>query len=143
MGCEEVTTYVSRVGPTYVVKDYHRNANPHKSQWIISEPEEVELFSLTYLSSEGAQIAWGLLHNGTSLMPVGTSAAISSVRYGLWLAKFKEQGNKSWTGYPADYRRHIHDRPPISVLRHWLSLGRIKKHEVNRVRQGKRCSLSN
>jgi hypothetical protein len=134
------------VGQSYALKSDHRDGSKKKSQWFITTQEEVNAFegaySMSWVSASG-EPAWGLhLVDGKPTM-LGTGYKDPSCPERLWLAKFiRNVLPVFWHGYPATYRRRNQDRPPVSVLRDWCNHGHIGKHEIAKIRGGKRCSLS-
>ncbi len=135
------------VGEPYALRSDHRDGHSKKSQWLISQDEEVAAFEHAHnikalATSEGP--AWGLHLANDRPSILGCSAAENPPRRELFLAKFVcKRRPTPWHGYPADYRSNVADRPDADILKGWYSRGYIQKHEVAKVRQGKRCSLSN
>ena len=130
----------TRVNQSYVLNEQHRNGNPHRSQWTIRPNDEVGVFEHSIESSwisQNRNCSWGLY----LLNEKPSSLGLSITKKSLWIAKFVESAN-IWHGYPANYRFHTQDRPHTEVLQDWRSCGYIRKHEISKIRSGKRCSLS-
>ena len=135
---------VATEAPTYVSKADHRDGTRAKSQWTITFSAEKDCFVASWtrgwlITNRG----WGLhLVDGVPAS-VGTSARSSgrAVPADLKVATFRGDSN-IWHGYPADYCIHAQDRPPITVLQEWATLGLIRKHELRRIRGSQPCSLS-
>ena len=138
----DVTTQTT-LGFPYVSKNYHRNGNRNKSQWKSSVTIKVEVEIFLTGHKQGQSHAWGHYLNGDTVTVLGTSPSSTQPVVELLVAKFNGQQNPQvWSGYPADYRRNPQDRPPVSVLNEWVTAGVIAKHEISRVRGGKKCTLS-
>lgn len=132
------------VGEPYVLKSDHRTGGHDKSQWIIEREEEIRVFEYAYDSKWLSKTnAWGLYLPNGQLWFLGRSAAKEPVKQNLWIAKFVQSLTPFfWHGYPADYRRKIHDRPDSAILKNWYDKGHIRKHDISRIRCGKKSSLS-
>lgn len=131
----------SVVGVQYIIKDYHRNGgNGRKSQWMIPEPAEVQCFERSHHSNWiNNNMAWGLHPAAPPPQVLGRSPNGDDLK----IARFRASANgTTWQGFPADYRRKTQDRPTITILHLWMRAGYIRKHEMSKVRSGKRCSLS-
>lgn len=97
----------------YVINQQHRDANPHKSQWTITEQDEVNVFNMALLSST---LNWGVHISSNRIDYLGKN----KYRERLFLAKFSENQN-IWHGYPADYVRSTHDIPSRDAMLIWLT----------------------
>lgn len=138
----DVTTQ-TKLGFPYVSKNYHRNGNRNKSQWKSAVTVKVEVAIFLKAHKQGQSHVWGYYLRGGVAAALGTSPSSTQPVVDLFIAKFNGQENPQvWSGYPADYRRNPQDRPPTSVLSEWATAGLIAKHEISRVRGGKRCALS-
>jgi hypothetical protein len=138
----DVTTQ-TKLGFPYVSKNYHRNGNGNKSQWKtpVTVSMEVNIFLAAY--KIGESLAWGYYRHCDVLAPLGSSRLSLNPVVDLFIAKFIGQTHPTlWSGYPADYRRNVQDRPPTSVLSEWADGGIIAKYEISRIRGGKKCNLS-
>lgn len=122
----------------YMAVDYHRNSNPEKSQWIISVEEEFMSFAISRKNEWfNGQRGWGV-HPSNTLLDVGSLVDGRNVQ----IARFQEMtplGQKiqnKWHGYPADIKGKTNDIPEIKVLKNWLDLGIIQKHQLSKIRRG-------
>lgn len=124
----------------YIIVSQHiLNINKEKSHWSITYQEQLNCFenSLTnnWLSNF---MGWGLHIINNEIKPLG----YSKQREELKIAKFVDSYKSSkWHGYPADYRNNIQDRPSSDVLRSWVEDGIIQKHQMSKIRSGKKCAL--
>jgi hypothetical protein len=137
----------TRLDIFYVPNPLHRNHDREKSQWRITETDEISVFELSHLSnwfSCSNSHSWGLhLQNGQPLI-LGCSAANAPYICDLRIAKFVRNTHPIyWHGYPANYRIHNQDKPPMPVLNDWQRRGYISKSDKSKIRKGKRCNLSN
>ena len=134
------------MGSRYVAKSYHRdsmkngrNTSRNKSQWTIYPVDEVACFvdAISEGWSDDLE-AWGLhiAHAVPADLGITTRDDISRV------ARFRNAG-LYWSGFPADYRNELRDRPPTIILQRWSQANLIEKYEIARIRSGRRCSLSN
>jgi len=131
----------SIVGVRYIIKADHRNGgNGRKSQWVIPEPAELQCFERSHRAKwTNNNTAWGLHPAVPPLQVLGRSVQGVDLRIARFLAA---ANGTTWHGFPADYRRKRQDRPAITILLLWFRAGYIRKHDISRVRSGKRCSLS-
>lgn len=129
------------LGYSYVLHSHHRNGNVEKSQWTVTYKEEITLFEGSIMTEPpGICDTWSLRKDKSV---VGRSPLKIPPARDLRIAKFvKNSDHNYWHGYPADYRMHAHDRPPIEILLKWHKTGQIEKHEISKVRRGQPCSLS-
>jgi hypothetical protein len=122
----------------YVPNLRHRDGTPGKSQWIISELQELASF-------EGAITnGWCMTHVGWGLhSPNGTpeylGVAIDRCTR-LFLAKFVG-GDLIWHGYPADPQRNYQDIPHPILLREWLNDGLLTPARIRKISRGQPCAL--
>jgi hypothetical protein len=129
----------------YVINPHHRNGNKSKSQWTISEADEVESFSSArkqgwILDEKG----WGLhmINNRPAWLGIAKDRTTQ-----LFIAKFVGNpctGSSSgveWHGYPADYRNNHHDIPEEGILRKWLSESTLSPAKVRKIAKGQPCNL--
>jgi hypothetical protein len=88
--------------PPYAPYPPHRNRAPGKSQWTISETEEIACFERAWAQgwiSGSGDVAWGVSANANEVArDVGVSDDGNRV---LWWAKFVGKSTP-WHGYPAD-----------------------------------------
>ena len=124
---------------TYLCHPDHRNGTQHKSQWRITEPEEVDSFKHTW--NEGwivGQYGWGLhLINGE----VNYLGVAQDHRTRLFIAKFVNDTNHGqWHGYPADHQS-ITDRPDDQIIAMWLANNTLPAAKLRKVQKGEPCNL--
>lgn len=123
----------------YSVNPHHRNGNVNKSQWTISEADEIRSFELA--SANG----WLLAEKGWSLHFVDLTATWLGVAKDrttqLFVAKFVGGQEIDWHGYPADYRNNNHDIPEEAILRSWLTQKHLSAAKVRKIAKGQPCSL--
>lgn len=134
-----LTTQVA-CGESYQPHRKHRG-RPTKtaSVWTKSVASEVGYFTQACLAGWGVgDCLWGHHASTHGLEAVGRN------HFGedLWFGKFVRSGTGDvWHGYPADYRRHAHDRPSTNVLVAWRRSGVLKKHQIAKVAGGRPCKL--
>jgi hypothetical protein len=139
MGTHVHTHHVTD-GFTYQNHPDHRNNSAGKSQWTISEGDELSVFDLARTNSWLlAKCGWGLF------MPNGTVSYLGlDQRHErpLFVAKFVA-ANQSilWHGYPADHERHIQDRPSTEILRNWMDSELLPEAKIRKIGRGQPCSL--
>ena len=132
------TTAVTQI---YISLEKHRgHPGRNRSVWTVSPQTEVACFIKAWQGSWGVNSTelWGHRWSGRRLSPVG----INEHREALWFGKFvREPNTLPWHGYPADYRRKPHDRPPVAVLSLWRDLGILAKHQIAKIARGQQCKL--
>lgn len=135
-------------GAFYVHNVLHRNGNPQKSQWSISELDERNCFenAAGFLHIYGWTLTfccWGLHFSEGGLSYLGISAANSSdPRRELFIAKFVDSNqNNRWHGYPADHVDHPQDIPPENILSHWMRLRHLSPAKIRKISKGQRCKI--
>jgi hypothetical protein len=128
-------------GVEYACHPQHRDHNNHnKSQWTISQGEEIQSFTRALaqawiLGSRG----WGLhLANG---VPDYLGVAADRDRR-LFVARFEDGNeNQKWHGYPADHQNKVNDRLPEEIKQFWLQNNVLAPAKVRKLVKGERCSL--
>lgn len=131
----------------YVINAQHRDGNPNKSQWIISEDDESVCFrwaanDLTVLHLESQKICWGLYVVEDQLEYLGTSARNeSNCNECLFIAKFVGDHGVNWHGYPANHVANPHDIPAPEVLRKWKERNFLRRPAVRKISKGQKCRL--
>ena len=124
----------------YVVNPHHRNGNVKKSQWTISEADEIKCFDLAkgqgwVLGDRG----WGLHVSRKRPTWLGVARDRDTQ---LFIAKFVgSSSGAEWHGYPADYRHNHHDIPEGEILRSWLSVSGLSPAKVRKIARGQPCNL--
>lgn len=129
-----------RTGVTYLNHPQHRNNTPQKSQWRISEQEEIEAFTQSLNENwVVGDTGWGFHLGESRLAYLGVA---QNHRTPVFLAKFVDgTGTSSWHGYPADHVVNSQDRPPVCLQRSWLSSGRLAKAKIRKLAKGQPCNL--
>ena len=133
--------FLTEVGEHYLPLPKHRGvAGPERSVWTTPVLEEVTCFVQAWEGSWGANTSelWGHRGGSQGLQAVGRNVHGEL----LWFGKFvRAVPTSPWHGYPADYRRKVHDRPPVSILTRWRDLGILAKHQVAKIAAGRRCQF--
>jgi len=118
----------------------HRNDNRRKSQWTITEGEEIECFRVAYDKGwRSGKNAWGLHHrqNAVTYLGRGEDRSID-----LFIAKFKNDvPHNTWHGYPADYQRKSQDIPDAEILRDWVANNFLTKPKMRKIMASQPCRL--
>jgi len=125
-------------GAKYLCHPHHRNGNPNKSQWDLSEQRELDLFGLAFenqwlLDSVG----WGVAKMNNTLEYLGVSTDRLTR---LFIAKFVATGT-NWHGYPADHQRNQQDIPATAIQRKWLDDRVVPPSKIRKISKGQPCSL--
>lgn len=127
-------------GIEYACHPDHRNGNHNKSQWIISQADEVQSFRYAHaqawiLNSRG----WGLhIQNGA---PDYLGVGVDRNRR-LFVARFEDgNANQKWHGYPADHQSKVNDRLPEELKQLWLENSVLTPAKVRKLAKGEPCSL--
>lgn len=124
----------------YSPNPQHRDNNPNKSQWIITEDEEMNCFKTAY--SKGWVIgnnAWSLhyIQNELTYLGIGVDRSTN-----LFIAKFKNDiSHSTWHGYPADYQQNAQDVPGTDILRDWIKCNVLPKAKISKIMKGQPCKL--
>lgn len=119
---------------SYKIKSDHRDVSmmKHKSQWSISQWQELNLFSTAHANGwfiKDKGTVWAILVSSDGLNVLGTDSS-----YELFIARYTcDQGQ--WHGYPVAPKQH--DRPPSNILKTWHSSGLINNSTMNKWLQGK------
>ena len=123
----------------YIVTTYHRNRNPHKSQWSIKPQSEIACFCLACDKNwKTTHKGWGLLLQGNVPVILG----ITKTKLQSKIAFFIDgNGNNIWHGYPSNYSLNIKERPKDTVLKKWYRDKLISKSERKRILKGEKCHL--
>jgi hypothetical protein len=122
----------------YLVNPEHRNNNSCKSQWIITQTEEIECFRMAY--NEGwtnQKEAWGLHYSLNAITYLGIA---ENRTINLFVAKFKNDvHHNNWHGYPADYQRKPQDIPDKEILTRWMINNVLSKAKIRKIMAGQPC----
>ena len=124
---------------TYLFHPDHRNNNPNKSQWSITQDHECDSFVYAWENDWTAEVeGWGLYFANGSADYLGVAIDRSTQ---LFIAKYVCKNNQAeWHGYPADHTRNG-DRPTRELLALWLQSGSLPPEKISKISQGKRCTL--
>ena len=129
--------------PTYIHKTDHRNASPAKSQWTISMEDELRCFMRSTQSDwRDERGQWSLHLPDGEPEVLGKTAKFSGRQICVKICRFVTDSSDRSHGFPADYRKHTHERPTFTTLVKWHDAGFIAKHEISKVLKAKPCSLS-
>lgn len=122
---------------TYLIVPYHRDGTMGKSQWTISENDEVDCFAESFREEwTNGESNFGLRRDGNNdLIYLGKN----SFGEDLLIAKFVSNSS-DWHGYPSDYVRNTHDIPDFSTLKEWREKKFIQKSQMLKIKQGKPCN---
>jgi hypothetical protein len=123
----------------YQLNQQHRDKNPNKSQWEISNDNEIYVFRCAAYHKWFAESnAWALFLIDNVPHPLGTVAQNRKT----FIAKFVTDNNhNAWHGYPADYLTRSHDIPHGSILYSWVSMNLISKPKMRKIMQGQPCNI--
>ncbi|MDJ1503407.1 hypothetical protein [Xanthocytophaga agilis] len=139
-----ITAKVSKNGSVkYLIHEQHRNTSfkNRKSQWLISESDEVACFDNAYNSGwlDGSYVCWGLkIDTSNSLEVIGHATDNTELK----IAKFVDSNNnEAWHGYPAHYQDKPQDRPSESILSKWVVGNLISKSKMTKILRGITCNL--
>lgn len=121
----------------------HRNGNPHKSQWIITEAEEIVCFENSRTNEWLADFeGWGLHCPGGIPIQLGTVAVSFKESF---IAKFVKSRSTTpqvaWHGYPTDHQNKAQDIPNIEVLKSWLDMELMGRAKIRKISKGQPCRL--
>lgn len=114
----------------YTVNPPHRGALPlaQKSQWKISEWEELTLFF------DAQKNSWKCNKNNLWSVHSEFCKIGEDINNDLYIAKFKvDQG--IWHGYPVSPKEF--DIPPKNAVKNWLERKIISKRDATKINQGK------
>lgn len=126
----------------YTPNPQHRNGGyaAVKSQWSISQPEEVACFDLAVQAEWAFRNSfWGLHIGAAGLGPLGVAPPPSSCQ--LHIAKFVGDAIGNWHGYPVAHWLSPYDKPSETILSSWFELGLISKPKMAKIHRGKQCAL--
>ncbi|MBR9902610.1 MAG: hypothetical protein GYB15_01435 [Gammaproteobacteria bacterium] len=120
---------------SYKVNRKHRDQKPKPdcTQWIVSEWEEIRLFSIAKFKNWVCpkKCLWSIEKDGSNVVELGTDGMGSA-----YMAKFVSNHNHEWHGYPVTPSRSA-DRPPTSVLDSWRNDGLINKSQQGKIVKGR------
>jgi hypothetical protein len=128
-------------GVLYAAHPHHRDNSRRneKSQWTITETEEVASFTSAYGGGWiDAEQGWGLHRPNAAVAALGTATDGETT---LYVAKFVSKNATPWHGYPADHQRRIDDVPSERLLKEWLDQGLVSNAAVRKLVKQQPCSL--
>jgi hypothetical protein len=120
----------------YQANPVHRNATVNKSQWTISDEDEITCFSGSIQSNWGAgEYFWGL-HTTSAPGNLGLDRDHSTP---VFIARFEGKSlPQVWHGYPINYR----DQPvQEDVLKVWLLTSVLPPAKISKIIKRKKCAL--
>lgn len=123
----------------YQVNIQHRNQNNQKSQWKISEAEELEIFVAGLLNKWCDQTKmkiWSLPKQVGSFLQIGVERQSIGGSTKLYMAKFTCDHNGTWHGFPVS-SKSVQDQPSEELMDVWYKMGLIDKSFRNKWSQGK------
>lgn len=134
-----LTTHVITAGVSYTSHPDHRNRSLLKSQWTITEHDEVGSFRVAHQNGWiDTDCGWGLHRPNGSAEQLGV-AIDGTTR--LYLAKFVSKHTAPWHGYPADHQRRLDDVPTERHLNEWLQQGIMSSATVRKLVRQQPCNL--
>jgi hypothetical protein len=122
----------------YKVKSDHRKPSliAKKSQWTISEWEELILFAVAKFrgwnvsQKSGKHELWSIYIQDDKRSKIGEDSSGD-----LFIAKYITDTNNEWHGYPVSPK--LYDIPPEYILNLWLQEGLIDKADKKKIMGGK------
>lgn len=138
VACNELNFNEEERIVNYSPNPEHRNNNPCKSQWIITEKEEIECFRVAYDKGwTNERDAWGLHYSQNTIAYLGIA---ENRTINLFIAKFKNDvPHNNWHGYPADYQRKPQDIPDKEILSKWITNNVLAKAKIRKIMAGQPC----
>ncbi len=136
-----VTTHTIADGVSYSSHPHHREASRRrqKSQWTISESDEIGVFRAAFESGWlDTESGWGLHIPDNAIAQLGTAIDGETA---LHVAKFIATGATPWHGYPADHQRRIEDVPSERHLNAWMQRGLLTNAKVRKLVKQQPCNL--
>lgn len=128
-------------GLKYSIDPQHRDDNPKKSQWRISEADEEACFLRAHREGwqEEQDTYWSYYVSNGAVDYLGV--AVDRARR-LIVAKFVGKGKPlDWHGYPADHQMHQQDVPPLPIRNMWLKEGLMRPQVISKIGKQQRCRL--
>lgn len=120
---------------SYKVNRKHRSqpSSPTCTQWLVSEWEEIRLFSIAkakmWVCSK--KCIWAIEKDNGKLTELGTTGQDMA-----YMAKYTKDHNDEWHGYPVTPLRSA-DRPPTKILDAWKADDIINKAQQSKIVKGK------
>jgi hypothetical protein len=123
----------------YIIVSQHIVPNEYKSHWSITNEEQLKCFEKSLINNWLSDFrGWGLHIINNQINPLGYSKQGEQLKIAKFVDSYK---SSKWHGYPADYRNNIQDRPSSDILRSWVNNNIIQKHQMSKIRSGKKCAL--
>jgi len=120
---------------SYKVNRKHRDqvAKADCTQWIVSEWEEVRLFTVAKKNEWicPKNCLWAIEGNGKKFTELGKTDKDLA-----YIAKYVTNHNHEWHGYPVTPSRSA-DRPPTAILDCWRNGNIITKSQQGKIVKGK------
>lgn len=123
----------------YICNQQHRDGNPNKSQWKLSECEERELFRVSYDScwfNQHKTWCFGIISKERKLKILGVSAKNNPPPTDLHFAKFVCD-QSLWHGYPFGKASSDLGQIPREVLASWKKDNYISNAIRNKIHKGR------
>ncbi|MBS1073764.1 hypothetical protein JK176_02570 [Gluconobacter sp. Dm-73] len=125
------------ISTNYKPKSDHRDNTHGKSQWTISLPEEVKIFTLAmgnkWISDKWG---WGIYTNAGQVAVLGVDKDHKTT---LFLSRFDENAGE-WHGYPVNYKEK-QQKPPSIILLDWVDQNIITKVQMRRIVRSQPCRI--
>lgn len=126
----------------YTFSPKHRGVviNDEISKWSITHAAEATCFLQTgnHHYMDGAK-GWGFVKTNGVFEIIG-EVKIGLIPHQLKIAKFTEDHNNIWHGYPC-YLKRKGDKPSKSILITWVNNNIITKKEMSKISAYQKCSL--
>lgn len=122
----------------YFCHAHHRDGRKTKSQWTITEAQEIAVFGDAVANDWLVDtIGWGLYLEDGKVAYLGVSG---DGKRRLFVAKFWDSYSKDeWHGFPADQRKS-QDKPPWEIANKWVEENYIGLPKVRKLMKGQRCA---
>jgi len=141
-GVTYTLTLTSGLTKKYTFSPKHRGtiSNDDISKWIISNNEEAICFLQSanddYIDGDRG---WGFSKDNGIFKIIG-GINIDLILHQLKIAKFTEDHNGVWHGYPCNLKRKS-DKPSKSILVKWVNNNIISKKEMSKISAYQKCNL--
>lgn len=118
----------------------HRKSSFQASVWDITIENEFKCFYLAYIKQWIVENknGWSLyiVDNKPDVLGTLTDSRKSKI------AKFVAKNSINlWHGYPSDYMKNVHDRPPTDILKDWVKHQYISKAVMSKIKAGQPCQM--
>ncbi len=123
----------------YQINTQHRNGKTNKSQWIVDEITELEIFLRGFKNGwtdSKKQYIWSFFQTPFSSIIGSERSNNNSSQKSLYMAKFSVDNNNTWHGYPISSYLQA-DHPPQTLVNKWMETGTVNKKEYNKWVKGK------